>query len=79
MTDRDQYHSLILVGQQMQDTWDPWRQLDLLHLYNRDSTGKKAWHRAFKPDKLSDCRIVVVVSVRGKMRLCLWQLGCLHL
>ena len=49
-----------------------------MHLYNRESTGKKAWHRAISPDMLNGCRIMVV-DVRDKMRLCLWQLGLLHL
>ena len=49
-----------------------------MHLYNRESTGKKAWHRAFKPDMLNDCRIMVV-NVRDEQMGHLWQLGLLHL
>ena len=51
----------------MQAMWDLWQLLDLLHLYREGSIGKKAWNKAFKPDRLNDCRIVPV-DVKDKMR-----------
>jgi hypothetical protein len=51
----------------MQDIWDLWQQQDLLHLYRGGSTGKKAYNKAFKPDRPNDCRIVAV-DVEDKMR-----------
>ena len=64
MTDRDRYHSPTLVDLQ---TWDLWQRLDLMHLCDRGSTGKKGSNRGFKADMLSAYG-TVAVDVGDKMK-----------